>query len=132
MLRSLTAVGGGFIAMTVVVIIGTAAATAAFVPGGLSAAMSQTAPDIGPLPRTYLAANLLVSLIGAVLAGWIAARFSPSSSGTHVLVLAAIMLLMSVATFAQGAAPGQPVWYPWVIGAIGVGGLLIGGQMPKR
>jgi hypothetical protein len=131
MLRSLAAVGGGFVAMMVVVMIGTAAATAVFVPGGLTAAMSQTAPP-GPLPRTYLAANLIVSLAGAVLAGWIAARFAPSSPGAHVLALAGLMVIMTVATAAQGAAPGQPAWYPWVIGAIGLGGVLIGGLVWRR
>jgi peptidoglycan/LPS O-acetylase OafA/YrhL len=127
MLKSVAAIAAGYIAMVVVVMIGTAAATAAFVPGGLAAAMSET-PAPGPLPTAYLAANLLVSFAGAVLAGWIVSRLSPASPATHVLVLAGIMLIMTVVSAATGAAPGQPTWYPWVIGPIGLGGVLLGGM----
>jgi MFS-type transporter involved in bile tolerance (Atg22 family) len=130
MVRSIAAVAGGFVTMLAIVMVGTLAAVAAFVPGGLTTGMSQ--PPSGSLSRTYLAANLLVSLLGAIAGGWVTSRVAAASPSTHVLVLAGIILIMSVVTAAQGAAPGQPAWYPITISVIGLAGVLIGGAAAKR
>ena len=130
MLRSVAAVAAGFIGMMLVVMAGTLAATMVFVPGGMTA-MAADAPA-RPLPGSYLAANLLVSLAGAAVAGWVAARLAPSSPFAHVLVLAALLLIMTLASFSRGPAPGQPNWYPWVIGTIGMAGVAIGGMLVRR
>lgn len=130
MWRSVAAVGGGFLGMIAVVVTGTAAATAALVPGGLAA---MSGPSAGAdVPRAYLAANLVVSFVGAALGGWIAGRFAPGSPFTHAAVLAGIVLLMGAASGAGGAAPGQPGWYPWVIAVTGFAGVLAGGTLAGR
>lgn len=131
MVRSIAAVIGGFVGLVVIVMVGTLAATAMLVPGGLSAGMSQPPTGV-PVPRAYLAANLLVSLLGAIAGGWITARLAWSSPGTHVLILAGIMLAMSIATLMQGAQEGQPGWYPLAIAAIGLAGVLMGGSLVRR
>jgi hypothetical protein len=93
--------------------------------------VSRPNPDT-VVPQTYLAANLAVSLAGAALGGWLAARFAPSAPGTHAAVLAAIVVVMSLATaIGTGAAPGQPAWYPWVIGVVGLAGVLAGGALAR-
>jgi hypothetical protein len=131
MVRSITAVVGGLVGLVMIVMAGTLAATALLVPGGLSAGMSQP-PAGAPVPRAYLAANLLFSLLGALAGGWITAKLASSAPGTHVLVLAGIMLAMSIATLVQGAQRGQPGWYPLAIVAIGVTGVLMGGSFVRR
>jgi len=129
MLRSVGAVVAGFVTMMVVVMIGTLAATAAFVPGGVRASMSATA---GPLPASYLAANLLVSFLGAATGGAMAARLAPTSPWMHVAGLAALLLVLAVPSALRGSSPGQPGWYPWVIGLIGMGGVVVGAAIAGR
>jgi hypothetical protein len=129
MLRSVGAILAGFVSIMVVVMIGTAIATAALVPGGIRAAMSATP---GPLPVSYLAVNLLVSFLAAAAGGALAARLAPASSWMHVTVLAALLLLMAVPPALRGGSPGQPAWYPWVIGLLGVSGVLLGGAIAGR
>lgn len=132
MWRSVAAVGGGFVGMMVAVMTGTAAAAAALVPGGL-ASMSQGPVGGGEAPRGYLVANLAVSFAAAALGGWIAGRFAPSAPFVHAGTLAAIVLGLGLVTAAGGAAPGQPVWYPWVIAALGFAGVLAGAALaPSR
>lgn len=129
MLRSVGAVLAGFVSMMVVVMIGTLIATAAFIPGGVRASMSATP---GPLPANYLTANLLVSFLGAAVAGALAARLAPSSPWMHVAGLAALLLLMALPSALRGGSPGQPTWYPWVIALIGLGGVLLGAAVGGR
>lgn len=125
--RRIGAVLAGYLAMVVLVIAGTTAAVVALVPGGLAAAQ-QPMPD-GP-PAAYLAANLLTSLLAAIAGGWVTARLAPDARGRHVLALSVLLGLLGFASAAAPAAGanGQPVWYPWVIPLIGIGGVLLGGH----
>jgi hypothetical protein len=132
MARSILAVGGGFLAMLTVVLVGTAAATAALMPGGLAGAMAPPGPNAPPLPGSYLVANLLVSLAGAAIGGWIVGRFAPHSPGTHVVVLTLIVFALGAASAVVGSAPGQPVWYPWTVTVIGVVAVTLGGMLRPR
>jgi len=122
-LLSVTAVVGGFLATAILVIVSTAIASTVF--------DSQPKPDppaIVPLP--YLTANLILSLLSAVAGGYICAWIAPTHPFVHVIVLAGLFEMLSLATaFTTGAAPGQPTWYPWVIGLICVSGLLLGGAI---
>jgi len=124
MLRSVAAVLGGFIAMAIVVMVGTMAASATLLPGRLS--RMQSGAPAGGVSRRYLIANLAVSLLAAAIGGVLAARIAGSHPMVHVVVLAALVLLMS-AVSARGNSADQPSWYPRVIAMIGVGGVLIGG-----
>ena len=130
MLHSMLAVLGGFATMAVLVMIGTMLATAALVPGGL--ARMRSGESGGPVPSGYLAGNLIISLLGAILGGFLTVRIAATSPLAHTLALAAFVLLMSGATMMQSRgkpANGQPSWYPGVIAVIGVGGVLLGGLL---
>ena len=124
MLRSVAAIVAGFGFMASTVMVGTIIATALFIPGGLTAAESGAVP--ATLPIGYLAANMIVSMLGAVLGGWLAARIAMHAPFPHALVLAAIVAGMSVVT---AVSVPQPAWYSVVIGAIGVIGVLLGGWL---
>ena len=113
MRRSIAAVLAGFIVMAVLVMAGTALAASVLAPGG-----TPTTP--------YLAANLTISFVAALTGGFLAARIARRNIARHVFVLAAIMLALGLpGLFAP--APGQPVYYPAVVLALGVTGVLLGG-----
>lgn len=125
MLRSLAAVVAGYLTMALVVILGTVAATAAFVPGGLAALRAGAAA--GVVPAGYLAANLVVSLLAAMLGGWVAARVATRAPLAHAASLAIAVAVFGLVTALRPAAPGQPAWYPWTIVVLGTAGVLLGG-----
>lgn len=122
MLRSIVSVVTGYLAMAIIVMIGTVAATAAMIPGGFAAARKMEAPP----PRSYLYANLVLSFVAALSGGWITARLAPSVPIVHSAALALLLLLMSVVS-AKAQGKNQPRWYPWTIAAIGAVGVLLGG-----
>jgi hypothetical protein len=122
-LLSVASIVGGFLATAILVVIATAIATKVF--------NTQPKPD-GPaiVPLPYLSANLILSLLAAVAGGYVCSRIAPTHPFVHVIVLAGLFEILSLATaVTTGAAPGQPTWYPWVIGLICVSGILIGGSL---
>ena len=127
MLRSIGAVLGGFISMAIVVMIGTMAATAALVPGGLKS--MRNGAKAGTVSARYLMVNLTVSLLAAILGGVVTTRIAITDQWAHTIALAIFVLIMSAGSARQsgGAPNGQPAWYARAIAAIGVGGVLIGG-----
>jgi predicted MFS family arabinose efflux permease len=132
MLRSVLSVIEGYVVMAVVVMIGTIAATAALVPGGLAAMKNAKAsPPITP-SRNYLAANLLISLIGAILGGWVTARVAIYSPMIHVGILALLIVAMSFLSARKQGSTGQPSWYPMTIAVLGIAGVLLGGVLAAR
>ena len=132
MLRSIGAVLGGFVAMAIVVMIGTMAATAAFVPGGIQT--MRNGASGGTVPPRYLVANLSVSLVAAIAGGIVTTRIAGTARWPHAIVLAVFVAVMSVVSARQsaGTATGQPAWYGRAIAAIGIGGVLIGGLIGAR
>lgn len=127
--RSILVVAGGFAAIMATVIAGTFLATLAFMPGGASAMLTPPAPGT-LLPTGYLAANLVVSLVGAVVGGWLAARFAKGSPMAHAAALASIILLMSVPELFKADEPnGPPGWYRPILPVLGVTGAFLGGWL---
>lgn len=122
-LLSIASVIGGFLATAILVGVSNAVASAAF--------NTQPKPDSpATVPSTYLTANLILSLLAAVAGGYICGWIAPTRPIIHVLVLAGLFTTMSLLTaVTTGAEPGQPTWYPWVIGIIGLSGVLIGGAL---
>jgi hypothetical protein len=133
MLRSVLSVIEGYVVMAVVVMLGTFAATAALVPGGI-AAMKNARKDGTFAPgRNYLSANLLISFIAAMLGGQVTARVAITAPMVHVGVLALLIVVMSVVSArTQGSAAGQPSWYPKTIAVLGVAGVLLGGVLQAK
>jgi len=118
-MRAVTGVLAGFIAMLLGVMIATAIAVNAMVPGGVTGA---------PTPP-YLVVNLFYSFGFAALGGWVAVRVGKSGTITPAAVLAAMMLLLASISALSAAAAGQPPWYSWMLVIIGPGGAMLGGKI---
>jgi len=130
MLRSIMAVVAGYATMAVVVMLGTIAMMAALVPGGLKAmrAMRDGARAAMPAPTPrYLAMNIALSLVAAILGGWITTRIASRAVNGHLIALCVVVLLMSVVSaFASGSGSSlQPAWYKFVIPLVGVAGVAL-------
>ena len=131
MLRSIGAVIVGFVVMAIIVTVGTMRLAAMLVPGGIAGMQSKQAGAV--VPRGYLVANLVLSLLAAIFGGWLTVRIAGSAPAAHAGALAALVLAMGLLSAGQaggaGNHSGQPSWYPWVITAVGAGGALIGGMV---
>jgi hypothetical protein len=126
MLRSIAAVVGGFAVTVFLVTAGTAAAVATLLRRGSS-------NPAAAVPAIYLAVNLALSLLAAVAGGLVCVWIAPKRPLVHAIVLAAIFETLSLATaLTTGAQPGQPVWYPWIIGIVCVAGVIAGGAGATR
>jgi hypothetical protein len=131
-LRSVLSVIEGYVVMAIVVMLGTFAATAALVPGGIAAMKNAQAGGAITPGRSYLAANLLISLIGSVLGGWVTARVAIYSPMIHVGVLGLLIVVMSIVSARKVGATGQPSWYPMTITVLGIAGVLLGGALEAK
>lgn len=127
-MRSIIAVIAGLIVAMVILTGGTAALAALIIPGGLEAAAT-TVP-----PTTYIAGELVLSAMAAVLGGWVTARMAPNREMVHVVALAVLVSLRSVAYFLgnTNAFGMQPGWYVNLIPVIDIGGVLLGGWLRSR
>lgn len=127
MLRSVVAVLAGFGVVVLMVMAGTALAVRL-----VMGAVDPTAPLA--LPPAYLALNLAVSALAALLGGYVAGRLAPVGSRTPVLVLAALLLVLGLATMlgAPASGDGQPAWYQWLLLVLGPAGVLLGGRLQQR
>jgi hypothetical protein len=117
-LKSLGAVGAGFMTMVVLILVSTP----------LFVRLMHVDPAQPPTPP-YLTVNLLTGFAFAGLGGWIAAHLAPAAPHWHAVGLATIVLVLGIGTAAQGGAgrAGQPQWYAWTLPFIGAGGALLGG-----
>jgi hypothetical protein len=126
-LRSIAAVVAGFGFMASTVMVGSIIATALFIPAGVTATPGGAAA--ATIPVLYVAANLLVSLLGAVMGGWLAARIGAFAPLSHALALAILTAVLAAFSAFQVRDGAQPAWYPSVVGIIGVAGVLLGGKL---
>lgn len=114
LLRSLAGLAAGMMVMVTLVVVVT---WVAMVLAGL---------DPNDPPTTgYLVMNLGGSLLAAAAAGMVAVAIGRSL--VPVVALALLVVVMSIGS-ATSAAPGQPGWYPLVVGLVGAVGLF-GGAM---
>ncbi len=127
--RTAIAILCGFLAMTLIVLSGTVVASSALLADG----MRGLSPG-APLPALYLGANQLLTLVAAVLGGWLASRLDPKAGWRPVIGLVVLVLVMSVANQAvPRGSSGAPVpWYPWVLIVAGVAGTVLGGWLRLR
>lgn len=123
MWRSIAAVLVGYLVTAVLVIVGTVAASAALLPG------AGRDPTV-VVPTLYLAVNLGLSLLAAAAGGYVCGWIAPARPFLHAAILAGLFEILSLSmALSSGAAPGQPRWYPWVIGLLGMAGVLAGGAI---
>lgn len=127
MIRSVLSVVAGFAVMTVCVMGFTLAAMVVLYPGR---------PLDAPIDPSgaWIAVNLAYSLLAAVAGGWVTAKIATRARMGHAGALALVVLAMSVVGRLAGesASGAQPGWYPVVVTAVGIGGVLIGGYLAAR
>jgi hypothetical protein len=126
MLRSIMAVIAGYATMAVLVMVGTIAIIAAFVPGGMNAmrAMRTGTSATLPAPTTrYLIMNLVLSFVAAVLGGWMTSRIATHAVGGHLIALSVVIVLLSVLSAFGRGSNLQPTYYKFVIPLVGVAGV---------
>jgi hypothetical protein len=116
------AVGLGFMAATVTV--GTLVASVLIGGGELADGRPVATPK-----ATYLALNLAICGIGAILGGWLAARIASFAPYGHAAVMAAIVAVLSITTATGAPASAHPGWYPSVLSLVAVLGVLLGGKL---
>ena len=132
MLHGMLSVLAGFIAMSVVVMAGTMVLLAALVPGGLAAIKTmRDNPSAMPRPTPrYYALNIILSLIAAMLGGFVTAKLAGPPVRTYLMALATLILVMGlVSAFKNVRGMTQPLWYKVLIPVIGVVGVMLGGRI---
>lgn len=88
--------------------------------------------ETSPTPQpAYLALNLVAGFGCALVGGLVAAWLAPDGPVIHGDVLAGMVLILGVATAAQGGAArsGQPRWYVWLLPFVGAAGVVLGGLL---
>jgi hypothetical protein len=78
---------------------------------------------------TFLFLNLVFCGIGGILGGWLTARIGYTAPYPHAAALAALVALFSIEAALAVPTPGQPGWYPSVLGIVAVTGVLLGGKL---
>lgn len=122
-IRSLAAIlaGLGFMAAT---------ATVGMLVASL--ALGRDTPDVRLTPTafsTFLSLYVLFCGIGGVFGGWLTARIGGSAPYAHAAALAAVVAVLSIEVAMAMPTPGQPAWYPSLLGIVAVTGVLLGGKL---
>ena len=124
-MRSVLAVIVGFAAMAIAVIVATVVSMRLLYP--------RAEPGLLPAPTAaWLAVNFAYSLGAAVLGGWLAAYLAPRAPFAHAVALAVVTVAMALPGILGDGSPGQANWYPPVMAAVAVGGILLGGKLARR
>jgi hypothetical protein len=132
MLRSIGAVVGGFATMALLVMIGSLALIAAFVPGGLAAMRtSGTGAMPTPTPRYYVM-TIALSLLAAVAGGWVTAHVASRAISGHLIALGAVVLVFGIVSAFMSSQTPQPGWYKMLIPVIGVAGIALSAALFPR
>jgi hypothetical protein len=123
-LRSVVAIVVGFWFMAAAARVGTLIAARVLLPGD---------PNSGAVPSgrltAYLLALLVVSAVGALMGGWLAARLAPFAPFRHACVLAAICAAMSIPLLINAPNNSGLWWYAIATGIINAAGVLLGGKL---
>jgi hypothetical protein len=85
-------------------------------------------------PPAYLAANLTVSAVGALLGGFTTSRLTVGRSFYTVFLLALLLFVSGMAPVIRGSPPaeGQPSWYALALALLAPCGVLLGGAVERR
>ncbi len=125
-IRSVLTVLGAFFVVAVLVGLTTALA-AELILGSTGPGAEPTAP--------FLVVNLTYSVLYAIVGGYVAATVSDHSPLAHAAALSVFMMLLGLTTWVINGgqpAPGQPVWYPWVITLVVPPTAVLGGILVTR
>lgn len=78
---------------------------------------------------TFLFLYVVFCGIGGILGGWLTARIGGSAPYGHAAALAAVVAVLSIEVAMAMPTPGQPGWFPSVLGVVAVTGVLLGGKL---
>ena len=122
-IRSIAAVLAGLGFMTATATIGMLVA---------SLALGRETPEVRLPPAafsTFLSLYVVFCGIGGVFGGWLTARIGSSAPYAHAAALAAVVAVLSIEVAMAMPTPGQPGWYPSLLGIVAVTGVLLGGKL---
>ena len=125
-IRSVLTVLGAFFVVAVLVGLTTALATELM--------LGSTGPGAEPT-TPFLVVNLTYSVLYAAVGGYVAATVSDRSPLRHAAALSVFMMLLGLTTWVINGgqpAPGQPVWYPWMITLLVPPTAVLGGILVTR
>src|SRR5687767_1179797 len=124
MLRSLTAIVGGYIAYAFLM--------------GFTVLVLQTvlptafgAADGSPREAWAMGLEIAYSVIFAMLAGYVTALTARRAEIGHAAILAAIIMLISVISLVA-VPPGESQWYQAVLVILSAGAVVVGGMLRAR
>ncbi len=125
--RSALSILGAFFVVVVLVGLATALSSNLMLGG--------TGPDV-EITVAYLVVNLAYSVLIAVIGGYVAATVSDHSPLGHAAGLAGFMMVLGLFSWLVvnrgDPAPGQPSWYPFVIGVLVPPVAILGGILVTR
>jgi peptidoglycan/LPS O-acetylase OafA/YrhL len=76
-------------------------------------------------PTRYYASNIALSLVAALIGGWVTARVSGPPVRNSLVGLAVLVLAMGLVSALMSGSDSQPAWYKLVIPLIGVAGVAL-------
>jgi len=97
-----------------------------------SLALNRETPEVRLTPAafsTFLVLYVVFCGLGGVFGGWLTARIGSSAPYAHAAALAAVVALLSIEVAMAVPTPGQPGWYPSLLGIVAVTGVLLGGKL---
>ena len=97
-----------------------------------SLALNRATPDVRLTPAafsTFLFLYVVFCGLGGVFGGWLTARIGASAPYAHAAALAAVVAVLSIEVAMAVPTPGQPGWYPSLLGIVAVTGVLLGGKL---
>jgi MFS family permease len=97
-----------------------------------SLALGRETPEVRLTPTafsTFLFLYVVFCGLGGVFGGWLTARLGASAPYAHAAALAAVVAVLSIEVALAMPTPGQPGWYPSLLGIVAVTGVLLGGKL---
>jgi MFS family permease len=97
-----------------------------------SLALNRETPEVRLTPKAFsmfLFLYVVFCGLGGVFGGWLTARIGSSAPYAHAAALAAVVALLSIEVAMAMPTPGQPGWYPSLLGIVAVTGVLLGGKL---
>ena len=94
-----------------------------------SLALGRETPEVRLTPTafsTFLFLYVVFCGLGGVFGGWLTARIGASAPYAHAAALAAVVAVLSIEVALAMPTPGQPGWYPSLLGIVAVTGVLLG------
>lgn len=97
-----------------------------------SLALGRETPEVRLTPTafsTFLFLYVVFCGLGGIFGGWLTARIGASAPYGHAAALAAVVAVLSIEVALAMPTPGQPGWFPSLLGIVAVTGVLLGGKL---